>query len=57
MKKPGAIEYKMSETMAKALLKERKGSEELKMNPQDYLVKVVNESFCLSRNCVKVIPY
>ena len=57
LKKPGSIEYKMNETQAQALLKERKGSEELKMHPQAYLTKIVNEQYGLKGNCIKVIPY
>ena len=48
------IEYKMSSTMAKDLLKTRQG-EELKMNTQDYLCKVVNENFYLYGTCVRVL--
>ena len=54
--KSGGIEYKMTETMAKAYLKARKG-DELKMDPIKYLAKVINEEFGLLRNCVNVIPY
>ena len=38
----GAIEYRMSPELAKDLLKARKGND-LKMRPQDYLCKYVNE--------------
>ena len=54
--KSGAVEYKMSEALAKAYLDARKG-EEKKMDPVKYLVKVINEEFGLLRNCVNVIPY
>lgn len=40
------FEYNMSYVMAKELLKNRKGND-AKMNPQDYLIKVVNEQFGL----------
>lgn len=52
--KSGTIEYKMPEKMARELLKSRKG-DEAKMRPNDYLCKVVNESFGLKGYCVKVI--
>ena len=55
-KKAGAIEYKMLETMAQELLKTRKGNE-LKMTENDFLCKVVNESFGLNGNCVRVIRH
>lgn len=54
--KPGSIVFKMTDTMAKELLKTRKG-EELKMNPNDFLCKVVNENFGIKSNCVKVVHY
>ena len=49
------FEYKMTKTMADALLKERKGSEELKMHPQAYLCQVVNEQFGVKGTCIHVI--
>lgn len=52
----GAVEYKMPREMAKELLKNRKGTD-IKMNPNDYLCKVVNESFGLLRHCDNVIQY
>lgn len=52
--KPGSIEYKMPTEMAKQMLKARKGND-LKMKPNDFLCKVVNEQFGLMYNCVKVI--
>ena len=52
----GAVEYKMPKNMAQELLKARKG-DDLKMRPQDYLVKVVNENYGLLRHCTKVITY
>ena len=56
MEKAGIIEYKMPEKIAKEYLKARRG-EELKLHPNDYLCKVVNEEFCLKGNCVNVIRY
>lgn len=50
------IEYKMSAEMAKALLKARKGTD-LKMHPQEYLCKIVNETFGLKNKCVKVSQF
>ena len=52
--KAGIIEYKMPEKMAIELLKNRKGNE-AKMRPNDFLCKVVNESFGLKGYCVNVI--
>jgi uncharacterized protein (DUF2267 family) len=54
--KSGKIEYKMPEEMAKAYLKTR-GSEDMKMHPDDFLCKVVNEEFGLRGLCEKVIVY
>ena len=48
--------YKMSKLMAKDLLSTRKG-EETKMHPQEYLCKVVNDTFCLKGTCVEVVYY
>ena len=55
MKNYGEISYSMSAGMAKALLEERKGVEEKKMRPQEYLCQVVNEQFGLNGICVSVI--
>lgn len=55
MKNYGEISYSMSAGMAKALLEERKGVEEKKMRPQEYLCQVVNEQFGLKGICVSVI--
>ena len=52
--KGGFVEYKMSEAMAKDLLAQRKG-DELKMQPIDYLCKIVNERFGLKGTCNNVI--
>lgn len=48
------FEYKMSDKMAREMLKEREGAD-LKMNPQAYLCKVVNEIFGIKGVCVKVL--
>ena len=48
------FEYKMSDQMAREMLKEREGND-FKMNPQDYLCKVVNETFGIKGTCVRVI--
>jgi hypothetical protein len=56
IQKPGTIEYKMPEAMARELLKTRKG-DDAKMRPNDYLCKVVNEGFGLMYHCVRVIRY
>lgn len=49
----GGIEYEMPKLMAKEILNERKGADK-NMHPQAYLCKVVNETFGLKGNCVKV---
>ena len=49
----GPIEYEMPKLMAKEILNERKGADR-NMHPQAYLCKVVNETFGLKGNCVKV---
>ena len=49
----GGIEYEMTKTMAKELLNERKGAER-NMHPQEYLCKVVNETFGLKGHCTHV---
>lgn len=54
MNKAGNIEYKMSDALARTLLKARKG-EEIKMRPNDYLCKVVNEEFGLLGECKRII--
>ena len=54
MEKAGIIEYKMPEDVAKEYLKHRQG-DDLKLHPNDYLCKVVNESFGLKGYCVNVI--
>ena len=54
--KAGAIEYKMTELMAEELLKTRKG-DEFKMTENEFLCKVVNETFGVKCNCVRVIRH
>lgn len=46
-------EYRMSQILAKELLKNRRG-EEKKMKPNDYLCKIVNEQFGIAGKCVYV---
>lgn len=48
------FEYKMSEEMAKYLLKNRKGND-LKMSDQAFLCKYVNEELGLKLPCRKVL--
>ena len=52
----GCVEYKMPEAMAKEFLKNRSGDEK-KMRPNDYLCKIVNETFCIRGRCINVILY
>lgn len=47
------FEYNMSKIMAMELLKDRKGNDK-KLEPQKYLVKVVNETFGLRLPVTKV---
>lgn len=54
--KAGAVSYQMPEKMAKEYLANRKG-QDAKMNPNDYLIKVVNEQYGLLYNCVRVETY
>ena len=54
--KAGYIEFKMPEKMMQDLLKTRRG-DELKMQPKDFLCKVVNEDFGLKGYCVNVISF
>ena len=49
----GPVEYRMSSVLAKELLKNRKGTD-VKMRPQDYLCKYVNEECGLKGQCVVV---
>lgn len=54
--KIGSVEYRMPKALADNLLKERKGSDK-KMQPQDYLIKYVNEDCHLLRKCDTVTVY
>lgn len=54
MQKSGTIEYKMPKKMAQALLKNRHGAD-VKMQPNDYLCKIVNEEFGLKGYCTNVL--
>ena len=47
------VKYKMSEQMARELLRDRKGTD-AKMNPNEYLCKFVNEQFSIKGVCVEV---
>ena len=51
--KAGAVEYIMPRLMADELLNTRKGQDK-NMDPQNFLVKVVNEDFGLLYNCTQV---
>lgn len=51
--KTGAVEYIMPRLMADELLNTRKGQDK-NMDPQNFLVKVVNEDFGLLYNCTQV---
>lgn len=56
--KSGSIEYKMSNRMAKEIIRMYKSIPSLaKMRPQEMLVHYVNEQCGLMRNCTKVITY
>lgn len=48
------IEYKMSKAAANYYLGDRKGDDK-KLHPDQYLCKVVNETFGLKGNCIHVI--
>lgn len=52
--KVGSIEYQMGKEMADELLKSRKGADK-NMQPQDFLIKYVNEECGLLYNCTRVI--
>jgi hypothetical protein len=52
--KKGDIKYKMSEAMADAYLKGRKG-EDKKKNAQEFLCNLVNTQFGIKGNCVEVL--
>ena len=50
------VEYKMTSTMAKEILKLRKGAA-AKRDPQEYLVEYVNRHYGLLRPCVRVLEF
>lgn len=50
--KGGSIEYKMTNTLAKSIIKMYKGS---KKRPQEILCDYVNKECGLKGNCVKVL--
>ncbi len=56
--KSGNVEYKMSNIMAKEIIRSYKVVPSLaKLRPQEMLVHYVNEQCGLIRNCSKVITY
>lgn len=56
--KSGNVEYKMSNIMAKEIIRSYKAVPSLaKLRPQEMLVHYVNEQCGLMRNCSKVIIY
>lgn len=56
--KSGNVEYKMSNRMAKEIIRSYKAVPSLaKLRPQEILVYYVNEQCGLMRNCSKVITY
>lgn len=56
--KSGNIEYKMSNRMAKEIIRSYKTIPSLaKLRPQEMLIHYVNEQCGLLRNCSKVITY
>ena len=56
--KSGNVEYKMSNIMAKEIIRSYKAVPSLaKLCPQEMLVHYVNEQCGLMRNCSKVITY
>lgn len=50
----GHISYQMMENTAKILLKNRKG-DDARMDPMEYLKKVVNEEYGLLYHCDEVV--
>ena len=52
----GSVEYQMPKKFADELLKARKGAAR-NLQPQDYLIKYVNNECGLLRECVKVTLY
>ena len=56
--KSGNVEYKMSNIIAKEIIRSYKAVPSLaKLRPQEMLVHYVNEQCGLMRNCSKVITY
>ena len=56
--KSGNVEYKMSNIMAKEIIRSYKAVPSLaKLRPQEMLVHYVNEQCGLMRKCSKVITY
>ncbi len=56
--KSGNVEYKMSNKMAKEIIRSYKAIPSLaKLRPQEMLIHYVNEQCGLLRNCSKVITY
>ena len=56
--KSGNVEYKMSNIMAKEIIRSYKAVPSLaKLRPQEMLIHYVNEQCGLMRNCSKVITY
>ena len=54
----GNVEYKMSNRMAKEIIRSYKAVPSLaKLRPREMLVHYVNEQCGLMRNCSKVITY
>jgi len=51
--KTGSVEYIMPQNFAAEVLKSRKGTDK-NMNPQEFLVKYVNEECGLLHHCVRV---
>lgn len=50
------FEYKMTQDMANAYLKLRKG-EDKKKHPQEFLCQVVNNEFGIKGTCTKVLTF
>lgn len=53
MKDYNNIEYRMTKTLAREILKARKGADQ-NMHPQKYLCQYVNNNFGIKGNCVLV---
>ena len=50
----GNVEYQMSVNMANAILDNRNKAD-MKITPNEYLCKIVNQEFGIKGNCVNVI--